>query len=170
MEHKGWPQFDPNIFSPQLVWLAITFIVLYVMMSRFALPRVSSVLEETPRGASTATSKRRNPCGPRAQAAADAYEKTLAEARARTQVILKEARDKMAAEAAGQIRRPGRAPGRPDRRGRGANRQGPRGPPWPSCRRWAAEVAGTAVARLTGETANARTVKAAVTATLKERV
>ena len=38
------PQFDPSSFPGQLFWLAITFTLLYLAMSKLVLPRIGSVI------------------------------------------------------------------------------------------------------------------------------
>lgn len=40
------PQFDPSVIEPQLVWLVITFGVLYFLMARVALPKVSRAQQD----------------------------------------------------------------------------------------------------------------------------
>ena len=40
------PQLDFTTFIPQLFWLFISLSVLYLMLSRIALPRISDVIEE----------------------------------------------------------------------------------------------------------------------------
>lgn len=46
-EHKGGlPQLDPHTFPTQIFWLAITFAILYFLMSSKALPAVGKVLEQ----------------------------------------------------------------------------------------------------------------------------
>jgi F-type H+-transporting ATPase subunit b len=91
------PQLDIATFVPQLAWLAIVFLTLYVLMARVALPRIATVLEgrrDRIAGdlAKAAQSKADT------DAAIEAYEKALAEARAKAHTIAQATRDQLAAE------------------------------------------------------------------------
>lgn len=46
-EHKsgGLPQLDFTTYSPQLFWMAIIFLVLYLVMAKKALPEIGSIVE-----------------------------------------------------------------------------------------------------------------------------
>ena len=39
------PQLDPASFAPQLVWLFISFVALYFLLGRFALPKIGGVIK-----------------------------------------------------------------------------------------------------------------------------
>ncbi|MGV3633651.1 MAG: F0F1 ATP synthase subunit B', partial [Pseudorhodoplanes sp.] len=41
-----FPPFNPETFASQILWFAITFVLLYLLMSRVALPRVGAILSE----------------------------------------------------------------------------------------------------------------------------
>ena len=44
-ESGGMPQLDPEFWVSQIVWLVLTFGVLYIVLSKFILPRISDNLE-----------------------------------------------------------------------------------------------------------------------------
>lgn len=76
----GLPQLDPSTYPSQLFWLAVTFILTYVFLSKKILPDVSSVMEARSghirNDMETAETLRKN-----AEAAQRTYEETLGRAR-----------------------------------------------------------------------------------------
>lgn len=92
-------QFDPATFSPQLIWLVITFGVFYFVLAKCALPRIVEVLEERQHNIDE-NLDRAAALKEEAKAAAEAYEKSLSEARAEAQAVMRQAREGMAADAA----------------------------------------------------------------------
>ncbi|HTZ35958.1 MAG TPA: F0F1 ATP synthase subunit B' [Stellaceae bacterium] len=93
------PQLDYHTFVPQLIWLAITFVVLYLLMSWLGLPRVRGVIAARRRRLDDDLG-RASALKDEAAAALAAYEKTLAEARAAAQDTLRQTGERLAAEAA----------------------------------------------------------------------
>ncbi len=90
----AFPPFDTTTFPSQLLWLAITFGIFYYLMSKVALPRIASVLED----------RRDRIEGDLAEAqrlkretdeAIASYEQALAEARQKAHGIAQETRDKL---------------------------------------------------------------------------
>jgi F-type H+-transporting ATPase subunit b len=45
MDDIGFPQLNASSYPSQIFWLAVAFVLLYTLMSKFALPRVTEVLE-----------------------------------------------------------------------------------------------------------------------------
>ena len=88
----AFPPFDPTYFASQLVWLAITFGIFYLIMSRVALPRIASILE-TRRDRISQDLDEAKRLQEESDAAHAAYEHELAEARNRAHQIAQEARD-----------------------------------------------------------------------------
>lgn len=89
------PQLNFQDFAPQLVWLALTFIILYFIMSRVALPRVGTILEER-RSRISADLAAAAQLREETDKAIQDYEKALAEAKSRAQEIGRQAREEMA--------------------------------------------------------------------------
>jgi F-type H+-transporting ATPase subunit b len=98
--HK-FPPLQTETYASQLLWLALAFVALYLLMSRVALPRIGSIIAD----------RRQHIEGDFAEAerlkkdadgALAAYEKSLTEARNRAQALASEtrAREAKAAESA----------------------------------------------------------------------
>jgi F-type H+-transporting ATPase subunit b len=93
--HKApFPPFQKDTFASQLVSLLIAFVALYLIVSKIALPRVGSLLDERQKkiegdlaGAQTLRDQ--------SDAALKAYESELAAARSRAQAIGTETREKL---------------------------------------------------------------------------
>lgn len=74
------PQLDISTFSTQIVWLVITFALLFLVMWRLAVPRISDALEQRQNRLDDNLNKAAE-FKKEAEAAIEAYEKSLAEAR-----------------------------------------------------------------------------------------
>jgi F-type H+-transporting ATPase subunit b len=97
--HKGpFPPFQAETFASQLFWLAITFAILYLMASRLVLPRIGGIIAAR-RNRIEGDLAEAQRLKAESDAANAAYEKSLADARARAQALANETREKQAAEA-----------------------------------------------------------------------
>ncbi len=89
-----FPPFDASTFPSQLFWLAVTFFTLYFLLSRWLLPRIGSAIEERrDRVADDLDAAAQMKA--QADETAQAYEKSLADARARASALAAEAKAEM---------------------------------------------------------------------------
>ena len=77
----GMPQLDFTTFPNQIFWLVVTLVVIYMVLSRVALPRIASVLAER-QGTITNDIAAAEELKQKAAEAEAAYDKALADARA----------------------------------------------------------------------------------------
>ena len=85
----GMPQLNFHDYSPQLFWLAISFIILYWLMARVALPRVGEVLGAREQRIANDLD-RAAALKAEAEDVLAAYQKALTEARGRAGEVLRE--------------------------------------------------------------------------------
>ena len=93
------PQLDFHTFVPQLVWLAISFVVLYILMAKLGLPKVRAAIEGRQQRLDSDLG-RAAVLKAEAETALAAYQKALADARAAAQDTLRLTGERLAAEAA----------------------------------------------------------------------
>ena len=96
-----FPPFNTATYTSQLFWLILTFGLLYIVLQKIAVPRISGILE----------SRRNRIEGDLAEAerlkqetekSIAAYEQAMADARGKAQSIAQETQDRLSAESASQ--------------------------------------------------------------------
>jgi F-type H+-transporting ATPase subunit b len=100
-DEAAFPPFDSTHFGSQLFWLALTFAILYVVMSRVALPRIGGILESR-RVRIDGDLKEAERLRVETERALAAYEQALAEARANAHGIAEETRSAIKADLEGK--------------------------------------------------------------------
>jgi F-type H+-transporting ATPase subunit b len=89
------PQLDIQTYPSQIFWLIVSFIVLYFLVSKIAVPRISDVLEERQERIADDLDKAETLKKESEQVRAE-YEKALAEARDKAHAATREAQDAVA--------------------------------------------------------------------------
>ena len=93
-----FPPFDQTTFASQLLWLAITFGLFYLLMSKVVIPRIGGILE-TRHDRIAQDLDEASRLKAEADAAIASYEQDLASARAKGNSIASAARDEAKAKA-----------------------------------------------------------------------
>ncbi len=98
-ESAGMPQLDAGFYASQILWLIITFSVLYYLLKKKALPRVADILEARQERISNDLDKA---AALRAEAeeAAQEYAKVVAAAQSKASEAIKSTRDAVSADIA----------------------------------------------------------------------
>lgn len=87
----GMPQLDFSTWGNQIFWLVVTLVVIYLILSRVALPRIAAILSER-QGTITNDIAAAEDLKVKAQEAEAAYEKALVDARTEAHRIVAEAK------------------------------------------------------------------------------
>jgi len=160
------PQFDPTFFAPQLFWLLVMFVVLYVLMSVLAMPKIGAVLEERQRKIDDNLDKAAQ-LKAEADTAIAAYEKALAESRAQAQQILRTSAEALAKQSEAKQKELGEKLAAQIKAGE-ARINAAKDQALAHVREVAVDVAKSATQKLTGLTVEDDQVTKAVTAAMQE--
>lgn len=91
------PQLDVTTWPPQLIWLAITFLALYYIVSRMIIPRTGGVIHERKAKVENDLAAAQK-LKAETDRAIKAYEAALAEARQKANAIAAENRERLGME------------------------------------------------------------------------
>jgi len=100
-EHYPFPPFDGTWFASQLLWLAITFVALYLLLARVAIPRIGGILRNRAERIA-GDIQRAEKAKADSEAALQVYEAALASARSNAGAIADTARNEAKATAANE--------------------------------------------------------------------
>ena len=92
-----FPPFDTATFPSQLLWLTVSFALLYTLMAKLVLPRLSAILSER-RGRILSDLDMAQAMKTETEMALASYESALADARAKASAIAQDMRDKLKTE------------------------------------------------------------------------
>ncbi len=95
---SGLPQLNVQDFAPQLIWLALTFGILYFLLSRVSLPRIGEVIEERRDSIQRDLDEAARLKGETEKALAG-YEQARADARSKAGGLAREIQERVASEA-----------------------------------------------------------------------
>lgn len=162
----GMPQFDPSTFVSQVFWLVVTFAILFILMWKVALPRVSETLDNREQKIAADLEKAEE-LKVGAEKAQVELDKALADARAEAHVVIAKANaaiakdqdKKIAAFAADLDNKTSEAEARIEDARKAA---------LASVTEVATEVTQAAVEKLGGKAADDKTITAALSAVSKE--
>ncbi len=161
------PQLDFSTFAPQLVWLAISFVVLYLLMAKVGLPSVGRAIEARRRRREEDLDRAAQ-LRTEAERVIAAYEAARASAREQAQATIRETTERLAAAA---VERQHELAAALSDRTRAAEREiaAAKERALSEIRGVASDVAASVAAKLVGSAPDAASVAAAVDRVMTER-
>jgi F-type H+-transporting ATPase subunit b len=161
------PQFDPSTFGPQLFWLLVTFVALYLLMARLVLPRITDILGQR-EDRIDGNLRRAESLKEEADQVLGAYQKAIADARHQAQAALAQAAAEITAGATKREAEFGKKMA--DQAAAAETRiRASKGQALAEVRGIAAEVAALMAGKLTGGSVDAGNASQAVDGVMKER-
>lgn len=94
----GMPQLNPDSFASQIFWMAVSFLLLFLLVWKVAMPRVAGILEDR-RNRIDSDLERAATLKQEAEETQAAYETAMAEGRAEAQAAIRKSMDEAAKRA-----------------------------------------------------------------------